>query len=179
MNIFFVDPNPIIAAQSLSDQHVIKMTLETAQILSTACHQLGIAPNINGKLYKSTHVNHPSCVWARKSFDHFNWLLKHGIALGEEYSRRYNRVHASQQVFFDILKHLYDIKNSIRFASKGWENPPLAINEEIKPGVIAYNPNGTIDTVSTYRNYYRKHKMQFGSIRVRAATWKKNKPDWL
>lgn len=178
MNIFFVDPNPKEAACALSDQHVIKMTLETAQILSTACHELGLDKFVNGKLYKSTHKNHPSCVWARKSFSHFYWLLNHGIALSTEYSRRYNKVHASQQVFFDILHALKTIKSSNKFPNQGWEDPPLAINEAVKPIVLSVK-DGKVDVVETYRNYYRTCKMKFGTVRIRDATWKTEKPSWL
>jgi len=36
MNIFMVDMDPIVAAQSLVDRHVVKMVLESSQLLSTA-----------------------------------------------------------------------------------------------------------------------------------------------
>lgn len=36
INIFYVDSDPIIAARNMVDRHVVKMILETAQLLSTA-----------------------------------------------------------------------------------------------------------------------------------------------
>ena len=36
MNIFYLDRDPKIAAQMMCDKHVVKMILESAQILSTA-----------------------------------------------------------------------------------------------------------------------------------------------
>ena len=63
MNIFVVDHDPFVAAKMLCDKHVVKMILETAQLLSTAHHLTG-SP-LACKLYKMTHKNHPSAVWVR------------------------------------------------------------------------------------------------------------------
>ena len=42
MNIFILDYNPTNCARMHADKHVVKMVLETAQILSTALHSLGV-----------------------------------------------------------------------------------------------------------------------------------------
>ena len=39
MNIFYIDENPVQAAEWMVDRHVVKMILESAQLLSTA-HRL-------------------------------------------------------------------------------------------------------------------------------------------
>lgn len=49
MNIFILDKDP-----THCDKHVVKMVLETAQILSTVHHQQ--LPNSDVKRYKPTHV---------------------------------------------------------------------------------------------------------------------------
>ena len=36
MNIFVLDNDPIVAAQSVCNKHVVKMILESGQMLSTA-----------------------------------------------------------------------------------------------------------------------------------------------
>ena len=36
MNIFYLDKDTIIAAEMMCDKHVVKMILESAQLLSTA-----------------------------------------------------------------------------------------------------------------------------------------------
>ena len=41
MNIFFLHKHPVIAAQMQCDKHVVKMVLETAQMLSTAARAQG------------------------------------------------------------------------------------------------------------------------------------------
>ena len=76
MNIFFVHKDPVIAAQSLCDKHVVKMVLETAQILCTAIHN-----SSNGDIkppYRPTHKNHPCVKWAGLSGANFDWLYRHG-----------------------------------------------------------------------------------------------------
>lgn len=95
MNIFVVDKDPVIAAQSLCDKHIVKMPVESAQMLSAAMILTGAV--VDG-LYKVTHRNHQCNVWARETKSNFNWLKMHGIALCEEYTRRYGRIHKSQSV---------------------------------------------------------------------------------
>ena len=91
MNIFIVDKDPVISAQSLLDKHVVKMPLESAQLLCSAFPE-GTAP------YKRTHVNHPCSIWVRTSRYNFEWLVLHGLELCNEYTRRYGKVHASRRV---------------------------------------------------------------------------------
>lgn len=97
MNIFVTDTCPIKSAQALDDKRVIKMILESAQMLSTAIHMCGgTGP------YKMTHVNHPCSVWARKSQANYYWLLNHFSALCDEYSTRYGKVHKCNNFYPDF-----------------------------------------------------------------------------
>jgi hypothetical protein len=101
MNIFFTDTDPHKAAISLDDKRVVKMVLETCQMLSTAINENGgQAP------YKSTHKNHPSNIWCRETRDNWTWLWLHGKALSEEYTFRYGKVHKCD----DILKQLLEMR---------------------------------------------------------------------
>lgn len=93
MNIFVSDPCPQKSASYLDDKRVIKMVLESAQILSTAITLSG-----GQGPYKVTHNNHPCCVWARISQRNYVWLLQHFIALLEEYTARYNKIHACERL---------------------------------------------------------------------------------
>ena len=81
MNIFYLSRSPVEAAKMQCDKHVVKMILETAQLLSTAHHELDGA----SVAYKPTHKNHPSAVWVRSSSDHYRWTVAHLEALGSEY----------------------------------------------------------------------------------------------
>ena len=72
------------------DQHCIKMILESTQLLWTAWHVTGQIPtNLNVKVYKQTHTNHPMAIWARSSKENYKFLVKFAINLAKEYDRRY------------------------------------------------------------------------------------------
>ena len=101
MNIFVTDPNPVVSAQCLPDKHVVKMPLETCQMLSIVAskkwgHDFGTLPKKDGTPYKTekgAFRNHPCTVWAQH---HFRWLIEHGLALCAEYTHRYNKTHSCQ-----------------------------------------------------------------------------------
>ena len=63
MNIFYLHEDPATASTYMYDKHVVKMILESAQMLCTAHHHYGNGDNVP---YKKAHYNHPSSVWARK-----------------------------------------------------------------------------------------------------------------
>ena len=90
MNIFVLDKNPYKAARYHCDKHIVKMTLETAQILSSALTLIGVPHNG----YKPTHVRHPCVLWA-VDLRNWVWLRELGRALASEYTRRYQRDHSS------------------------------------------------------------------------------------
>ena len=92
MNIFYLDSDPVKAAKVQYNKHVVKMILESAQMLCTAHHLLDPC-NSDDIPYKIAHKNHPSTIWVRQSASHYLWLYHHMIALGEEYTRRYNKTH--------------------------------------------------------------------------------------
>ena len=86
MNIFVLDLDPVKAARYQCNKHVVKMVLETAQLLC-APFEPGVAP------YKRSHFNHPSSIWTRSSLSNYHWLIVHGMALCDEYEYRYSKIH--------------------------------------------------------------------------------------
>jgi hypothetical protein len=120
----------------MTNVHVIKMILESAQLLSTAHRmldgkmQIGLSPKgrkqtqwIHDKyddvLYKATHVNHPSAVWCRLTVGNYRWLYDHFIALCNEYTNRYGKVHATESKLasiLDIIPHNIPYGELTRFA---------------------------------------------------------------
>ena len=62
MNIFYLDECPDKAARLQYNKHVVKMILESAQMLCVAHHVYG---NSNDVPYKEVHLNHPSTRWTR------------------------------------------------------------------------------------------------------------------
>lgn len=154
MNIFFLDWDPKVAASYHCDKHVVKMTLETAQLLSTS-HRV-LDPDPCEILYRITHVDHPCSVWVRKSVDHYIWTFELFEYLAAEYSKRFRRDHLSWTKLSEVLRsppsHLKTI---------GWTDPPLCMPDVCKKEGV----------VESYRNYYKTEKSHF-------AKWKTATPDW-
>ena len=96
MNIFYFYDCPVLSAQAQPDKMLVKMPLETAQMLCTAHRELDgdkYADEVG--LYKRAYWNHPCTVWARESSANYFWLYKHFLALGKEYTFRYGKTHNS------------------------------------------------------------------------------------
>ncbi len=88
MNIFVTNPCPIQSAHALDDKRVIKMILESAQMMATAISYAGgVTP------YKPTHRNHPCSVWIRENSSNYSWALKHFEALCQAYYDRFGKRH--------------------------------------------------------------------------------------
>ena len=93
MNIFYLDKCPEKAARLQYNKHVVKMILESAQMLCTAHHCImGEDADVP---YKPAHRNHPSTIWARQSGENYTWLYRHMMELGREYEKRYGKKHLS------------------------------------------------------------------------------------
>lgn len=108
MNIFLTDPCPRESAIALDDKRIVKMALETAQMLSSSV--ILMTDTKSRDLYGITHERHPCSVWARSSCRAFLWLHDHGVSLCDEYSRRFDgRVHKSREVidacFYEFRRH--------------------------------------------------------------------------
>ena len=177
MNIFYISEDPVQAAQWMVDKHVVKMILESAQLLSTA-HRLLDGREVEGKsktgrkarrwvlddarepvLYSATHINHPSCVWTRTSVENYNWLVDHFFALMKEYTYRYEKTHKC----FGELSYML-------------QSPPKNLTEfdmTTCPSAMAPEYVVSSDPVYNYRNYYKMGKTHLHS-------WKKrNPPEWM
>lgn len=185
MNIFYLSEDPVEAAQMMVDKHVVKMILESAQLLSTAhrlldgtevqlqVNLLNEDGSIKTKtkkvwvlddareevLYLATHLNHPSAIWARSSIENYNWLVDHFFALMKEYTYRYEKKHKC----FGELSYML-------------QSPPKKLEEyDMTPIPCAMDDKYIIsdDPVINYRNYYRIGKTNLHS-------WKKREiPEWI
>lgn len=102
MNIFFTSVCPKESAQNLCQRHIIKMILESAQMLSTAHRECGTSVPLT-LLYKSTHKNHPSSVWVRKSVHHYFWLYSHFCSLCDLYTSNTGKVHKTDTKLREVL----------------------------------------------------------------------------
>lgn len=164
MNIFFVEKYPIASAIALCDKHVVKMIVETAQLLSTAHHVLDGPESITG-LYKQTHKNHPSAIWARECNRNYNWLYRHGRGLCAEYWFRYGKIHKTETLMITLKQLPQNITETNKMTP-----PPLCMPEEFK---INYSLDPHENAIASYRNYYRTGKKHL-------HIWtKRQKPVWL
>lgn len=99
MNRFILSYNPKEAAVLQCDKHIVKMPLEEAQMLSSAHNELD-----GGQVaYKTAHKNHPCTVWVRETRSNYLWAVAHWRALGDEYTRRYGKVHKSLADHWEAL----------------------------------------------------------------------------
>ena len=151
MNIFYLDKNQTECAKAHYDAHVVKMILESAQLLSTAHHIVG-----EGGPYKKTHDNHPSAVWVRSSIKHYMWLYILMEELGKEYTHRFGKIHKT------ILDHSESLAIFPRDIKAGeWQEPPLAMPEHCRLD----------NAVEAYRNYYLTEKINLMRYTNRDAPW--------
>ena len=154
MNIFVLDYDIEKCAQYHCDKHVVKMILESAQLLSSAVRVSGIDAG-----YKLTHKNHPCAIWVRESLANFLWLDDLFHALHAEWKYRYNHPENKKHKSFDIV---YNLPNP-NIEDKGLTPFALAMPDKYKDK----------DAVTAYRNYYKGEKQHL-------FNWKKREqPDWL
>lgn len=150
MNIFYVSHKPSRCARWHCDKHVVKMILETAQLLYTAHWVLDIpdfssAPyrkDMSERGYKSIkNKKHPSAIWARESLLHYMWLCQLGEYLCKEYRHRFGatKKHGCED-------HLYwlSMNPPVGLKDNGWTQPPQAMPDEFKRS----------SSIAAYRAYY-------------------------
>ena len=104
MNLFILAEEPELAAQYHCDKHVVKMILETAQMLCTAHHTLDGDAALGKGFYKCTHVNHPCSKWVRKTQGNYLWAYRLFRALCTEYTYRYGKVHLCEEKLASVLE---------------------------------------------------------------------------
>jgi hypothetical protein len=155
MNIFYIHEDPITAARDLCDDHVRKMQIECAQMCCTAHWATGgEAP------YKKAHFNHPSTKWVRESIQHYRWLVKHGLEVCYEFTKRYGKHHKTQDVLEWLDKNEPDVPNS------GFQEPPLCMPDQYKlPNVI-----------EAYRKFYIEDKIGIKKLNYNKLN---NTPEWI
>lgn len=175
MNIFYLSHKPSRCARWHCDKHVVKMILETAQLLYTAHWVLAAAvgrlPDLaDAPLRKGTdqrgyqsikNAKHPCAIWVRQSLDHYDWLCELGLALCDEYRHRYKgRTHSCEE----HLEWLY-INPPPTLASKGWSQPAQAMPDEFRRG----------SSIAAYRAYYVGSKGARGLLNYT----KRHRPHWV
>lgn len=140
MNLFILDVDPVLAARENCNSHVCKIILEAAQMLCLAKLEYGLPAVYNPKSQR----NNPVSKWVRESLANYEWTVAHGLALCDEYSRRYGKMHAVRSIIEDC----------------GLVKPPL--NGGLTPFYHAVADDcKTSNVVETYRIYYNRYKAKF------------------
>ena len=154
MNIFVTHPSPIQSARNLPDKHIVKMPLETCQMLaiiySDWYHGLGKLYKKDGTPYataRGAFRNHPCTQWAAKNPYNLAWLIRHGYALCHEYNLRYGKVHTCLDVI-EQAERIYHswCKEPLSYASQQVRSFTRAMPEYLK-----YDQ--TINTIEAYKRY--------------------------
>ena len=154
MNIFVTDPCPIQSALNLPDKHIVKMPLETCQMLaiiySDWYYGIGKLHKKDGTPYRTAHGafrKHPCTIWAAENQYNLAWLIAHGYALCAEYHSRYDKVHTCYSAICeaaDIYDRTFDEKCGDAYHKV--TDFTRAMPEDIK-----YDT--TIDTIEAYKRY--------------------------
>lgn len=167
MNIFYLDTDPIKAANMLNDKHTVKMIVESTQMLTNAYYvSIGInnlknlsvtdKQNIDilfkdfpfNKKYKVSFMHHPCSKWVCESLSNWNWLLEHAFAISEQYTLRYQKIHKSK-IALQWMKY----------------NNPNIVDIGLTPvGQAMPDSYKNIDPVIAYQTYYLNDK--------KWSTWK-------
>ena len=154
MNIFVTDSCPIQSARNLPDKHIVKMPLETCQMLSIIYsdwyYGVGNLHKLDGTPYataRGAFRNHPCTQWAAANQYNLAWLIRHGQALCAEYTARYNKQHACAPAITEadyIYKRCFD-----HFADQMYHK--VTSFTRAMPESIKFDT--TIDTITAYKQY--------------------------
>jgi len=181
MNIFVLDKSAKTSAELHCDKHVVKMIIESGQMLSTAHRMLDgdetRRPSSTGKtmskywelpdsredvLYKAVHMGHPCTVWTMESDSNYKWHYDLFKNLCAEYTHRYGKIHATQKKLLTALKEL---PNNIEKKSM----TPFALAMGSNPECINHD-----DIVGSYRKFYKTKQKRFSMV------WSKREtPNWF
>lgn len=156
MNIFVLDTDLRKNAESYCDQHLVKMILETAQMMCTVVQEFGgVAP------YKATHRNHPCTRWLMENGGNWDLLFDLVTKLNDEYKSIFNHTenHKSYNVILGLKKPTY-----VSNVFTGMFN---AVTDDVRRENI-------VNTIKLYRDYYRSKSQ---NINMRWTG--RSKPSWL
>lgn len=192
MNIFQTSLDPFEAADWLCVEHLAKMPLESAQLISTVIHHMsGLDTTLIERMgfYKPTHVKHPSTLWLKHSRANFIWLIDHMKGMNRIYDKL-SRSHKS----FAITYIAEDLVMSMDFPNESLTPIYLAMADEeygdikhkyagLQPSLL-WKPKSLEAGVMAYQEYVRRKtfkpvtKKDREQNRLRLPTWIGKPPEW-
>ena len=167
MNIFYFDDCPVESAYAQPDKMLVKMPLETAQMLCTAHRELDGDEYADAVgLYKRAYWNHPCTIWARESSGNYMWLHRHFLALGREYTYRYGKIHSCEKTILHAEK-IFPFQYLGSVADKTWEFARAMPDQ--------WKYDDTIDTPTAYKLYIASKPW----VKDNYLRKPERKPDWI
>ena len=172
MNIFVTDPDPVKSAEVLPDKHVVKMPLETCQMLAVVYSKWyfnwgnDLLPKKDGTPYnteKGAFRHHPCTIWANESTINAWWLLAHGLALCNEYTHRYGKEHSCEKTLVEATK----IIPSAEY--------PYKPSSFVFAGPDQFKYDKPIDIFTAYKRYIASKPWASSNYHRDPS----RKPDWL
>ena len=158
MNIFVLDQDPKVCAKYHNNKHVVKMILETAQLLCGVHHMVESKIEIP---YKLSHKNHPCSIWARECIENYVWLCDLGMELCLEYTYRYGKTHSTDTKLREALAKLPD-------------NIPVKKMTPFKLAMSSFPECISECPVESYRKFYETKQHRF------KMDWTKRQvPEWF
>ena len=188
MNTFILAETPEESAAYHCNKHVVKMILESAQMLCAA-HWLHLLKDKEKTIsdfkrirdaqdwalkntkpdlqppWKMSHVRHPCTVWTAENYSNYTWQLKLCKSLLKEYEERYSRSHKST-----IVANWLEANKPLNIKKAPMSNFPVCMKEEFK----VFDSMGIVDPIASYRNYYIRDKVRFAKWEPRAEI-----PKWF
>lgn len=185
MNLFFINQYLEGCALEACDKHVVKMILETAQLLYSAwwCRSGNLPPS-ELQPYRKTHINHPMSIWVRESKTNYQFACYYGLLLCHEYTQRYGKYHKTEahirqlyqwgfpplELEIPPAKNAKPIDHAYHDVPHGIQSIPLCMGKEY----YIRDENNNLLGVESYRNYYMSKQNNF------SMTWKnKEHPQWF
>lgn len=173
MNLFLLSRSRRRGAKRHCNRHVIKMILETTQLLWTGVRMSNVdMKTLKIRAYRKTHAWHPTAMWVRETPKNWDFTLQFGLELCKEYTRRYHRRHKCERHLHFIRKLGYCKPletrpyTAPRGAMKGGCTPlPLAMPDDC----VVYQ-KGVPNAVASYRKYYNRKGREWAAL-GRPMSW--------
>ena len=163
MNIFALYSQPRLAARAHCDQHLHKMILESAQIVSSALYLRSWQVSW---MYKPAYLSHPCVKWTAESNHNIMWVIELAQELEEIRQELGHPFHSSS----DVIKYAHDfLQDELPYVRADLAYPRIcAMPVHIKM-------RGDISTEEKYQAYYREKNKRWTVLDKRPMTWK-NRP---
>ena len=177
MNIFVTDPDPCESAKVLPDKHVVKMPLETCQMLAVVYSKWyfnwgdDLLPKKDGTPYntqKGAFRGHPCTIWAAEDINKTAWLIAHGVALCYEYWKRYDKIHSCS-------KTIQEAREVFNKQTK----KDLSIHKDVKDFAFAGPDEFKYDTSIDIFTQYKKYIASKPWVKDNYLRIPDRKPNWI